>query len=142
MISVLISRILSDCSLKQRELAELLGVPLQRVKRLARDEVKAFASEEIDALATKLRIRPDWVLSGGQGEMFLTQREHAQRMAAHAIPPELQRAVRSVREQMPTWPDGEPPRSKAEAELLANWRACSKKDRETVSDLAARLAKP
>lgn len=141
MVSELVRRILHEFSLKQRELAELLGVPLQRVKRLAGGEVKAFAPEEIDALANKLRIRPDWVLSGGQGPLLLTQREHAQRLAAHALPAELQQAVQALHESRPHWPDGEPPRSQAEVALLAHWRACEKHDRETISGLAERLAK-
>lgn len=133
---------MSTCGITQLKLAALLGVSLDRVKSLSSGKVQKLTPAESEALATKLGIRPDWLVGGGQGRMRMTQNEHAAWLAAHAIPPELQRAVRSVQEQMPGWPDGQPPRSRAEVELLANWRACSKKDRETVSDLAARLAKP
>ena len=35
MISVLVKKIMATCSLKQQELADVLEVPLQRVKRLS-----------------------------------------------------------------------------------------------------------
>lgn len=142
MISELIGWIRLECNLKQRELADVLGVPLQRVKRLAAGEVKNLTREEMEALTTKLRIRPEWLLADGQGPMFMTEAEHARWLAGNAVPAALREQVKRVQDQAPAWPDPGPPRSKAEAELLANWRACSKKDRETVSELAARLAPP
>lgn len=133
---------MSACGLTQRELAAVLGVTVDRVKSLSSGKVQKLTPQESETLVTKLGVRPDWLVGGGQGRMRMTQHEHAAWLAAQAVPPELRRAARGVQEKMPAWPDGQPPRSRAEAELIGNWRACSKQDRETVSDLAARLAKP
>lgn len=74
MISVLIRQILIECDLKQRELAELLDVPLQRVKRLVGGEAKKLKREEGEALIKKLNIRADW-LATGEGPMFQSDNE-------------------------------------------------------------------
>ncbi|WP_084404104.1 helix-turn-helix domain-containing protein [Marinobacterium litorale] len=74
MISVLTKKILKECGLKQKELAELLGVPLQRVKRLAGGEAKKFSREEAEVLVKKLHIRGDW-LATGEGSMFQPDNE-------------------------------------------------------------------
>lgn len=141
-ISSLVREIMDSCGLTQRDLAATLGVPLDRVKSLSSGKVQKLTSEESQALVARLGIRPDWIVGGGQGRMRMTQHEHAQWLAAHAMPPELQQAVHRAQERAPAWPDGKPPHGKAEVELIANWRACGKADRETVSALAARLAKP
>jgi hypothetical protein len=74
MISVLTKQILKECALKQKELAELLGVPLQRVKRLAGGDAKKFSREEAEVLVKKLHIRGDW-LATGEGPMFQSDGE-------------------------------------------------------------------
>lgn len=69
MISVLVGKIMSKCKLKQQELADLLGVPLARVKRLAGGSAKKFTPEEQAALIEKLDIRAEWLVTG-QAPMF------------------------------------------------------------------------
>lgn len=130
------------CQLKQSDLLEVLDAPLDRVKGLTSGRIKKLKQSEMEALVTKLRIRPDWLVSGGQGAMFLTGVEHARWLTAHAIPPALQAEIRQLQERAPAWPESEPPRSAAEATLLSNWRLCNKRDQATISDLAARLATP
>lgn len=69
MISVLVRRIMEECGLKQQELADVLGVPLARVKRLSGGTVQKWSAEEQIALTQKLGISPNWLITG-QGEMF------------------------------------------------------------------------
>ncbi|MCM2494564.1 helix-turn-helix domain-containing protein [Burkholderia glumae] len=69
MVSVLIRAVMSECKLTQQDLANLMGVPLQRVKRLALGQAKKFASEEIRALVEELHVSADW-LATGSGPMF------------------------------------------------------------------------
>lgn len=114
-----------------REVAALLGMePSAFNKRKRRG---SFPARELEALAAAqpgLQIDVRYVLKGG------TQLERAQASAAGTS------SMRHARERAVAWPDSGPPRSSAEATLLADWRACSKRDRETISELAARLAKP
>jgi len=133
---------METCGLKQADMAQLLDVNLDRVKSLTAGRVKKLAPEEMEALVTKLRISPDWIVSGGQGEMFMPQLEHARWLAAHATQKAQRAEIWRVQERALAWPEPGPPRNRAEAELLAHWRACTKRDRETISDLAARLAPP
>lgn len=69
MISSLIHQILEASGLRQQDLAEIMGVKLQRVKRLAGGSVQKMTREESEALVRKLNIRADWLLTG-QGPMF------------------------------------------------------------------------
>ncbi|MCE1184184.1 MAG: helix-turn-helix domain-containing protein [Rhodocyclales bacterium] len=55
--------------LKQQELADLLGVPLARIKRLSGGKVRNLTRDESEALVTKLRIRPEWLITG-EGPML------------------------------------------------------------------------
>lgn len=84
MISVLVKKIMATCSLKQQELADVLEVPLQRVKRLSGGLAKKFTQDEQAALIEKLDIRADWLITG-EGPMFQdgeSQDEFARRMQA------------------------------------------------------------
>lgn len=69
MTSELIRRILREAHLRQQDLAEIMGVKLQRVKNLSSGVVKKLTREESEALVRKLNIRSDWLLTG-QGPMF------------------------------------------------------------------------
>lgn len=69
MIPSLIHQILKSSGLKQQELADLMGVNIQRVKRLAGGTVQKMTREESEALVRKLNIRADWLLTG-KGPMF------------------------------------------------------------------------
>ena len=74
MISLLIKEILTRCELRQKDLAEVLEVPLQRVKRLSGGDVKNLTREEGENLIRKLNIRAEW-LATGEGEMFRSEAE-------------------------------------------------------------------
>lgn len=69
MISELISQVMQQCKLKQKDLAVVLDVPLQRVKRLTGGEVKKFAPDEIRRLVQTLNLSAHW-LATGEGPMF------------------------------------------------------------------------
>lgn len=52
--------------LNQRALADLLGVPLQRVKNLTAGNIQKLTREECQALVCKLNVSSDWLLTGQQ----------------------------------------------------------------------------
>ncbi|WP_298619560.1 hypothetical protein [uncultured Zoogloea sp.] len=83
MISVLIGRVMEHFKLKQQELADVLGVSLARVKRLAGGTAQKLKPEESRALVTKLRINPEWLITG-EGPMIEeeNQDEFVSRMQA------------------------------------------------------------
>lgn len=69
MISELISQVMQQCKLKQKDLAVVLDVPLQRVKRLTGGEVKKFTPDETRRLVQTLNLSAHW-LATGEGPMF------------------------------------------------------------------------
>lgn len=69
MVSELMRRVMKECLLDQKGLADVLGVPLQRVKNLTAGNVKKLTREETESLVRKLSVRGDW-LATGEGEMF------------------------------------------------------------------------
>lgn len=72
MISVLISNVMKECALKQKDLAAILEVPLQRVKRLTAGEVQKLTPDETRRLVQTLNLSAHW-LATGEGPMFNTQ---------------------------------------------------------------------
>lgn len=69
MISELLQQIMLTCGLKQKDLAEVLEVPLQRVKNLTAGYVQKLAPEETRRLVQALNLSAHW-LATGEGEMF------------------------------------------------------------------------
>lgn len=69
LLSDQVKQLLAACSLKQTELAEVLGVPLHRVKSLSSGKVQKFDRDEIRLLVEKLNLSGHW-LTTGEGEMF------------------------------------------------------------------------
>lgn len=67
---------MSACGLKQKDLAELLGVPLHRVKSLSTGKVQNFDREEVRVLVEKLRLSANWIATG-EGDMFASASEQA-----------------------------------------------------------------
>ena len=65
---------MAACSLKQKDLAELLGVPLHRVKSLSSGKVQNFDREEVRALVEKLHLSANWIATG-EGDMFASASE-------------------------------------------------------------------
>jgi transcriptional regulator with XRE-family HTH domain len=69
MISELLRKIMQECGLKQKDLADVLGVPLQRVKHLCAGNVHKFAADETRRLVQTLNLNAHW-LATGTGAMF------------------------------------------------------------------------
>lgn len=70
MITEQIRLILEQKSLTQQELADILSVPLNRVKNLANGRVKKLHQIEIATLHKRLNVNLSW-LTAGEGEPFL-----------------------------------------------------------------------
>ncbi len=74
MLSELFKLLMKECGLTQKALAEVMGVPLQRVKHLAAGNVQKLTREETEALIVKLHVRADW-LATGEGPMLQSPKE-------------------------------------------------------------------
>lgn len=74
MISPLLKRLMTECRLQQKDLAEVLEVTIDRVKSLTSGRVKNLTREESEALIGKLDIRADWLITG-EGPMFQADEE-------------------------------------------------------------------
>lgn len=74
---------MKECKLDQKQLAVVLGVPLHRVKSLSSGRVQKLTREESEVLVTKLKINPEWLITG-EGPMVEeeTQEEFVSRMQA------------------------------------------------------------
>lgn len=161
MISTLVREVMRRHKLQQKDLAAVLGVNIDRVKSLSSGRAKKLSAEEMDALVSKLRVRPDYIVSGGVGEMLMTQREHSQWMAAHALkeaprpqPPAdvtLQVGDQVFHYEVKTPPP--PPLAEQDREpyvvnvegldemaLIEKWRRCAPTDRQVIAQLVTRLA--
>lgn len=62
--------------ISQRELADVMGVDLSRVKNLCAGRLKKLTREEGEALIRKLHVRAHW-LATGEGPMFESESERA-----------------------------------------------------------------
>lgn len=60
---------MAACGLKQRDLADVLHVPLDRIKSLTSGKVKKFDPDETRRLVQTLNLNAHW-LATGTGEMF------------------------------------------------------------------------
>lgn len=76
MINSLLRQIMTACELTQRQLADVMGCSLDRVKGLTTGRVKKLSREESAALVRTLKIRGDW-LATGEGPMFQSKNEQA-----------------------------------------------------------------
>lgn len=106
-VSSLVKQVMAGCRLTQRELADVLGVSLDRVKSLTSGRVKKLDQQEVKALVEKLHVRGDW-LATGEGEMFQSDAEQtfgqklravgraSQAVASLPLPAEIQRSLQSL----------------------------------------------
>ena len=69
MISSLIEQIKTKHSFSQQDLADVMGISLDRIKSLSTGRVKKFKPEETQALVARLGIDANWLLTG-TGKMF------------------------------------------------------------------------
>lgn len=162
MISVLFRAVMSECNLTQQDLADLMGVPLQRVKRIALGHVKKLAPGEIRALVEELHVSADW-LATGAGPMFRPQQTEdqdafAQRMQAvsamgtvvDALPlPEQERSRLKVLLTGDAVTDGQLIAQALagglkpdEAALLDNYRHASPEGKKAIKATSDALAQP
>ena len=74
MISSLIRRVMQECGLTQKALADVLDVGVDRVKSITTGKVQKLTREESEALVKKLNIRAEWLVTG-QDPMFQTAQE-------------------------------------------------------------------
>lgn len=74
MISSLVKIVMQECGLKQKALAGLLGVSVDRIKSITSGRVQKLTREESEALVKKLHIRAEWLVTGS-GPMFHTAAE-------------------------------------------------------------------
>ncbi|MGH8044582.1 MAG: helix-turn-helix domain-containing protein, partial [Stenotrophomonas sp.] len=64
MVSSLIRQIMEDGGFRQVDLAESLGVSVDRVKSLTTGRVKKLSPDELRALVEKLHVRPEFLTTG------------------------------------------------------------------------------
>ncbi|MCC8491363.1 helix-turn-helix domain-containing protein [Xanthomonas citri] len=72
MVSSLVRSVMAAKGLSQREMADLLGVSLDRIKSLTSGRVKKLAPPEARALVEKLHVRGDYIATG-QGALFQSE---------------------------------------------------------------------
>lgn len=75
--------VMKEFKLDQKQLAVVLDVPLHRVKSLTSGRVQKLTREESEALVTKLRINPEWLITGEEPMIEEeTDREFSDRIQA------------------------------------------------------------
>jgi len=82
LISTLLKQVMEKFELRQKDLAEVMGASLSRIKAMTSGRVKNLTQEEIKNLADKLDIRTEWLISG-EGPMLQDdepQKAFAERM--------------------------------------------------------------
>lgn len=72
MISSLFEQIKSKHAYSLQEMADVMGISLDRAKNLSTGRAKKFKPEETQILVSQLGISPNWLMTG-EGEMFDTK---------------------------------------------------------------------
>lgn len=80
--------------LKQKDLAEVLGVSLDRIKNLTSGRASKLSREEGEALIRKLNVRAEW-LATGEGPMFRSDGEQEFQRRLDAVADATQKAQMS-----------------------------------------------
>lgn len=70
MISTLFKQILKKNNLDLQNVAQIMGISLDRAKNLSSGRVKKFKPKEMQALIDKLGVNPHW-LATGEGQMYV-----------------------------------------------------------------------
>lgn len=73
-LSAQLKELMTAVGCKQKGLAEVMGVTVDRVKNLTRGRAANLTREEGEALIRKLNVRAEW-LATGEGEMFRSDSE-------------------------------------------------------------------
>lgn len=92
MIFLLIKSVMKECGLNQQAMADVLGVPLHRVKSITSGKVQKLTREESEALVRKLNVRPGYLVTG-QLPLFQTSGEQAFQTSLDTVARATQQAV-------------------------------------------------
>ena len=162
MISALLRQVMDAKSLSQRDLMDILGVSLDRVKSLTSGRVAKLKPDEIKALVEDLHVSADW-LATGTGPMFRPQQAEDQDAFAQRM-----QAVSAMGAVVDALPLSEPERARLkvlltgdpvqdgaliaqalagglkpdEAALLDNYRHASPEGKKAIKATSDALAKP
>ena len=162
MISALLRQVMDAKSLSQRDLMDILGVSLDRVKSLTSGRVAKLKPDEIKALVEELHVSADW-LATGTGPMFRPQQAEDQDAFAQRM-----QAVSAMGAVVDALPLSEPERARLkvlltgdpahdgaliaqalagglkpdEAALLDNYRHASPEGKKAIKATSDALAKP
>ncbi|WP_420553998.1 helix-turn-helix domain-containing protein [Neptuniibacter marinus] len=93
-LSSQLKELMSYQGLKQKGLAEVMGVTVDRVKNLTRGRAGNLTREEGEALIRKLNVRAEW-LATGDGPMFRSSSEEELERRLDAVAGATQRAQMS-----------------------------------------------
>lgn len=156
MLVTLIKRVMKECGLQQKGLAEVLGVKLQRVKDITAGRVEKLTREEAEALVKKLNIRGDWLVTG-DGPMLQSDKErefqrrvdslkNASEQAANSgLDTAQQRLLQEILFYAEAGNIGELAKrlvalSPDELALVENFRACPPEEKQHIEATSALLA--
>lgn len=144
-ISALVKCIAKAKGLSQKALAEILGVPLDRVKSLTSGKVKKLAPEESKALVDKLHVRAQH-LATGEGPLFMSPQELELERRLAAVKTATQAASKVADRkaryevQQEVFEALVMALTTEEQGLVQNYRLCAPDDKDNLCKLAARLA--
>lgn len=144
-IAPLIKKIAQAKGLSQKELAEVLGVPLDRVKSLTSGKVQKLVPAEAHALVEKLHVRAQH-LATGEGPLFMSPQELEleRRLAAIKTATKVASKVSEEKKRYAVQEDVFRALVESlttdEQSLVQNFRLCAADDKEHLLKLAARLA--
>ncbi|MGB3393230.1 MAG: helix-turn-helix transcriptional regulator [Stenotrophomonas sp.] len=144
-ISSLIKAVTAAKGLSQKELAESLGITLDRVKSITSGKVRKLKPEELKGLVERWHVRGQYLATGeppifmSPGEIELERRMAAVRqstkLATQVSDEEMRRKVQNdaffaLIDQL----------TPEEQQLIAHYRRCSKSDQQAIDSLVARFA--
>lgn len=93
-LSSQLKKLMAAVGCKQKGLAEVMGVSVDRVKNLTRGRAGNLTREESEALIRKLNVRAEW-LATGEGDMFRSDGEQEFQRRIDAVADATQKAQMS-----------------------------------------------
>lgn len=157
MISSLMKIVMKECGLSQKELADVLGATIDRVKGITSGRVKKLTREEGEALIKKLHIRGDWLATGegpmkqSPGEIEFQRRlsvikSTTERVAALGLPVEKAQRLHELLSMIEIGNTQriaemlEAPLAPDETTLVDNYRHCPPEGKAALKTTSAALA--
>lgn len=155
----IVKQVMTHFDLEQSELAEVMDVPIDRVKSLSAGRVKKFAPSETQALVRKLGISANW-LATGLGEMLQSEAEKrlnaklgnakdmAKSLEAREVTEDKRRFLTDVLYAYELGADdvlaellsGITIANADEQKLLANWAQCSPESQIAIQRMVSELS--